>query len=164
MSTDEHDLSELERALAGLQPAAAPFDRDRLMFQAGRTAAERPRRWLWPATAGLTTSVAACLGLVLLLQPAPVPVVQIVYVDRPVPPTTPDKPAPPTPPAPAPSTGVLAASSYWLQQQALERRGFDVSAEPIGAAGAIAPGPGPASGAAVSVWDWRSSLFNAGVD
>src|SRR5271169_137423 len=102
---DEQPLSDLERSLAGLQPATAGFDRDRLMFQAGRAAATR-RRWRWPAATGLMTAVAACLGLLLVLRPEPAPVVRIVYVERPAPevqpaPETPAPPSPVPPPSPA---------------------------------------------------------------
>src|ERR1700681_727736 len=79
MSPDEKDLSELEQTLAGLRPAPAGFDRDQVMFQAGRAAAHARRGLLWPATAGLMSAVAACLGLFLVLRSDPEPLVRVVY-------------------------------------------------------------------------------------
>jgi hypothetical protein len=77
------DLAALQAQLAGLQPAPLTLDRDRLMFEAGRAAAEseqkiavsghRPKggrlagepRWLWPTATALMT--AACLMLAAML-------------------------------------------------------------------------------------------------
>jgi hypothetical protein len=49
---------EIEAALGGLRPARAPMNRDRVMFDAGRTSARRQNR-IWQGIAG-------CLGIVLL--------------------------------------------------------------------------------------------------
>ena len=98
--SNEKDLSELERTLAGLAPSPAGFDRDRLMFQAGQSAAAPRRRWLWPSATAVMTTVAACLGGVLLVRPAPEQVVRYVHVERdPQPPViSPDKPVQPEKP------------------------------------------------------------------
>ncbi len=171
MPPDEKDLSELERALGGLQPARAGFDRDRLMFQAGRAAAQGPRRLLWPAAAAFMTAVAASLGLFLALRPAAEQVVQVVYIDREI---TVPQPAPPKSPEPQPaperegaaSPSVLATLSYWRLQEIVVRHGIDALPEPAAPA---ATGPAPAS-PSTSVGEWRtrpgmaSSLFNAGVE
>jgi hypothetical protein len=171
MSPDEKDISELERALGGLRPARAGFDRDRLMFQAGQASA--PRRLLWPAAAGLMTAVAVSLGLFMVLRPAAEPVIEVVYVKHPVVAPQP-APAPPKSPEPQPAPeregattpSVLATSSYWRLQEIAVRHGIDALPEPAAPA---ATGPAPAS-TTTSVGEWRtrpgmaSSLFNAGVE
>jgi hypothetical protein len=170
--SNEKDLSELERTLAGLAPSPAGFDRDRLMFQAGQSAAAPRRRWLWPSATAVMTTVAACLGGVLLVRPAPEQVVRYVHVERdpqppvisPDKPVQPEKPAPPAPvvePPTAPST--LASHSYWRLQEIVVRHGVDALPD---ATTPGAPGPPPSPG--LSAWDWRSRapgtapLFNAG--
>ena len=67
---------ELERALAGLAPAAPPVDRDRLMFQAGRAAGRRGR-WLWR---GASAAAAVVLAVSLIVRPEPRQVERIVFV------------------------------------------------------------------------------------
>jgi hypothetical protein len=71
------ELAALQAQLARLQPAPLTLDRDRLMFAAGRAAAESELtiaatqrvagapRWAWPATTALMT--AACLVLSMML-------------------------------------------------------------------------------------------------
>jgi hypothetical protein len=77
------DLAALQAQLAGLKPAPLTLDRDRLMFEAGRAAAESERplsttghrpnvgrvagttRWIWPTTTALMT--AACVMLAVML-------------------------------------------------------------------------------------------------
>jgi hypothetical protein len=77
------DLSAVEHALSGLAPSAGAFNRDALMFAAGRTSARRG--WGWPcATAVSTFAAAASLAALLLLRPAPIEVVR--YVPAPTPP------------------------------------------------------------------------------
>jgi hypothetical protein len=170
MPSDEKDLSELERALGGLEPSRADFDRDRVMFQAGQASA--PRWLLWPAAAGLMTAVAASLGLFLVLRPAAEPVVQVVYRERPIVAPQP-APAPPESPEPQPAPeregstapSVFAMSSYWRLQEIAVRHGIDElpDSAPAGAAG-------PAPNAATTLWDWRSrpatasSLYHSGVE
>jgi hypothetical protein len=169
MPSDEKDIGELERALGGLQPVRAAFDRDRLMFQAGQASA--PRRLLWPAAAGLMTAVAASLGLFMVLRPAAEEVVQVVYIDREI---TVPQPAPPKSPEPQPAperdgsttASVLATSSYWRLQEIAVRHGIDALPE---LAAPAATGSAPVS-PSTSVGEWRtrpgmaSSLFNAGVE
>lgn len=173
MPSDEQDLNELERALGGLRPARAGFDRDRVMFQAGQASA--PRRLLWPATAGLMTAVAASLGLFLGLRADPEPVERIVYVDRtvfekapaPLPPIPPETPEPKSRPQPeeTPAPGILATSSYWRLQEFAVRHGIDELPDtaPAGATG-------PMPNASTTLWDWRSrsgtasSFYHSGVE
>jgi hypothetical protein len=92
------DLNDLAKALQSLVPEAPRLDRDRLMFRAGQA---QVRRWHWPALALVTSTVAACLGLVLLLKAPPPPVERIVYVKVVEPAVSPSPPAVPTPPQPA---------------------------------------------------------------
>jgi hypothetical protein len=127
------NLSEFEKALKTLTPAAARVDSARVLFQAGQvSAARRTRRWQ------LATVVFALLtfmvGAAWALQPARAPQVRIVQL--PAPPVEVPQPAPPEPappqhaipePAPAPSYSTqptLHASYYMLQRQVL-RWGVD---------------------------------------
>lgn len=78
MSTEHHDfMNEIEAALASLAPTASqtasPAGRDRLMYEAGRAAAEahfsrarRPRAWLWPASTAAMALLALSLGAMLV--------------------------------------------------------------------------------------------------
>jgi hypothetical protein len=81
MSEDLRDegLAELAAALAGLMPRPPDLDRDRLLFRAGQESAARRGR-LWPWVAGLLAAVAAGLGALLVLRPAPQPLERVVYV------------------------------------------------------------------------------------
>jgi hypothetical protein len=92
----ENELTPLERALRTLTPSAAPFNRDVVMFQAGRTSASRSR--LWPLMTAASSLIALGLGFVLAPRPAPQMVVQqpvVPGVKAPAPPI--ESPAPPTP-------------------------------------------------------------------
>jgi hypothetical protein len=72
------ELAALQAQLARLQPAPLTLDRDRLMFAAGRAAAESdttiaatPRaagapRWVWPSATALMTAACLVLSLVLI--------------------------------------------------------------------------------------------------
>ena len=149
-------------------PAADTFSRDQVMFQAGRTAARARRRWLWPGATLAMTALAACLGLTLLVRPAPESVVEYVYVDRPVsaPPSAPELPMPAAVMSAEPVA--MAPSSYRHLQEMFVRFGIDPSPGP--AALAAAPGSGPSSAPTTSAWDWRpgsplaASLFDSGVN
>jgi hypothetical protein len=81
MRADERDLepewAELELRLQGFRPGPLRLDRDRMMYLAGRAAAESERRrggagaWgqrVWPAAFGAMTVVAANLLLALVTQ------------------------------------------------------------------------------------------------
>src|SRR5258708_7696203 len=46
--SDRPEREPLESALAGLKPAPALLDRDRVMFAAGQASATPARRWVWP--------------------------------------------------------------------------------------------------------------------
>jgi hypothetical protein len=47
---DEDSLTDVERRLAGWQPATGRLDADAMLFAAGRSSARRGRTWLvWPA-------------------------------------------------------------------------------------------------------------------
>lgn len=60
----EDDLSEVERRLAGWQPAAGNLDADAMLFAAGRAAGRRGRgALLWPALCALLVVQAAGLGV-----------------------------------------------------------------------------------------------------
>lgn len=71
------DVTAFEAALASLAPQVGQFDRDRLLFLAGRASATRDagtgtaRRtgWRWPAATAAMTAVAACLLVMLCTRP-----------------------------------------------------------------------------------------------
>ena len=169
---DETDLSDLERALAAMQPTAGTFSRDQVMFQAGQSALHRRRRWFWPGATAVMTGVAACLGLALLTRTAPTPVVEYVYVDRPVtaPPSLAESPLPP----PAPETVAAEAmpvppsESYWHLHEMFVRLG----SAPLPQSTALGTTPDrlPAVMPTTSVRDWRraaplaSSPLDSGVN
>ncbi len=76
-------LTDLGRALAGLAPAPPTLDRDRLLYEAGRTAAA-PRPWGWATAAAF-----AALSLALVVRPERQRVVEVCVVER----VTPQTPA-----------------------------------------------------------------------
>jgi len=64
MPRDENDLSDVERRLAGWQPASERLDVDAMLFAAGRAAGRGGRgRWLWPALSVLLAVLAGGLGV-----------------------------------------------------------------------------------------------------
>ena len=86
MSKDQKQFDELtpfEAALAGLAPRVEGFDRERLIFLAGRAAALRDygrgrldrqqttvrRHWAWPAAFSAMTAVSAALLAMLCIRP-----------------------------------------------------------------------------------------------
>jgi hypothetical protein len=121
--TRDAELAELETALAALRPAPAAFDRDRLMFRAGVTAARR-HRWLWPGTTAALALLAAGLGMALVFRPNPQVVERVVCRDR-------DEP--PAPPAvvdvPADSASNQAVERYFRFRDELLSRGIDAIPE-----------------------------------
>ncbi len=70
------ELQAFEAQLAALLPSTGGLDRDRLMFEAGKAAAEaeqrRPSaslpRWVWPAISTVTTAAAVSLLAVVLID------------------------------------------------------------------------------------------------
>jgi hypothetical protein len=77
------EVTALEAALAGLAPAPAVLDRDRLMFRAGLAASRRPG-WLWPCAAGVLGLAAVTLAVLLALRPGPVVVERVIVREVPV--------------------------------------------------------------------------------
>jgi hypothetical protein len=80
--TRDPEVSALEAALAGLAPAPAVLDRDRLMFRAGVAASRRPG-WLWPGAAGVLGVATATLAVLLAVRPGPVVVERVVIREVP---------------------------------------------------------------------------------
>jgi hypothetical protein len=63
MPRDENDLSDVERRLAGWQPASPRLDADAMLFAAGHAAGRGGRgRWFWPALSVLLAVLACGLG------------------------------------------------------------------------------------------------------
>lgn len=91
-STPAGTSQRFEAKLAALAPRAGQFERDRLMFQAGRASLsaapadqsgrhwQSARRWGWPAAFSGMAALAASLLLVLVTRPAPPVVERIVRV------------------------------------------------------------------------------------
>lgn len=90
----EKELSDLARALGKLVPQAAPLQRDRLMFEAGR---RRGRRLTWLYAAGnvLLAGICVFLGYQAWMRPTPRPEVKVVTVYVPERRMDPVEPAPP---------------------------------------------------------------------
>lgn len=126
MSEQPDDLTRLADALRTLAPRSPTFDREALMFRAGRAAA--PRRWLWPSAAAALALVAMGLGAALWLRPAPPPEVRVVHVrvevpaPRPEPPET--APVVTEPPEPAPN------GDYLILRRRVLDQGVDALAAP----------------------------------
>jgi hypothetical protein len=122
----------LEGALRELAPRQPALDRDAILFRAGQRAARRS--WLWPLATALAASVAAVLGVRLLMQPAPQVVERIVHVPVLVPaPAVPTREpaaepgtASPEPDAPAPA---WQTPQHRLQERLL-RGGLDALGRP----------------------------------
>src|SRR5580704_7652804 len=71
------DLAALSAALGGLTPMRAALSRDRLLYEAGRRAANR-RPLTWPIVAGLFAVLSVGLGVRLMTA---APDIQVVYVE-----------------------------------------------------------------------------------
>ncbi len=114
---ENNELAAFQDALARLRPAPDGINLARLLFQAGRLSVP-PRSWAWPCAAAASMTLAAALGSVLLLRPAPQPVERIVtvYVQPPVQPAPqPEPPAPSIDETPIPSTQPIAREGSYLQ-------------------------------------------------
>ena len=149
-SFEEQELKKLENALAALTPRPAHFDRDGLLFEAGRRSV-RPNPLWWYSTLGMS-SVAGLLFFALVLQVRSPgrPVTQFVDVNRP---PVPIQPAPAEAfvmppempremPAALPDEDLpLPPSSYWRMQQTALRVGIERLPTTDPAAGDASPRP-----------------------
>ncbi len=153
MSREEERPEELkgfEAALAALVPRVEGFDRERLIFLAGRAAAiaeleraqspsppaplpkgegKKPGRWVWPAAFSAMTAAAATLLVMLLVEPGP----QVAEWTA-EPPSPAVAPAPPEIASPKAPTIAVAAASLASDRQLRGRvllHGVDLWAEPV---------------------------------
>jgi len=134
-------LTALESALRDLRPRPETLRRDVLMYRAGRASA---RRWGWPlATLGATT-LAAVLGILLLIRPAPIVVEHVVYL--PTPEIEKERATPPNNPEVA-GKQADAWQRYLRMQEHVLRRGLD----------GLPPPPAPSNDKPVTA----ESLLNA---
>ena len=117
------EVTALEAALAGLAPAPAALDRDRLMFRAGLAAARRPG-WLWPGAAGVLSLATATLAVLLAVRPGPEVVERVVYREVPVRIERQPEPGPPGREVDEPSWGGEAGRYFQTREQLL-RWGLD---------------------------------------
>ncbi len=94
-NTPEPELTDFERSLAALAPSPGRFNRDRLMYEAGRRSVlNQPRRRLWPALAASLAAVAAGQAIALSRPAEPKIVERVVMVREPAAqPERPDEPA-----------------------------------------------------------------------
>lgn len=98
--SEESELTALASALRELRPKTEGFDRDVLMYRAGRASTHA---WIWQSIAAAMTTFATLFGVLLLIHPAPPVVERIVYVPAPAAPQEPlpvkpeESNAPPTP-------------------------------------------------------------------
>ena len=131
-SLPDAGLSTLEEALGRLTPLPGGLSRDRVLFEAGRTAARPGRRW--PVLAAASSLLATVLGLLLLTRPAPSVVERTVLVrvsEPSAPPSvSPREPSPDVPVAEQtePTTPVFAPAEtdYLRRRQEVLRWGVDV--------------------------------------
>jgi len=72
-------LTPFEQALAALQPLPGALDRDRLMFEAGRSTVPRGG-WMWPYATAALVLICTALGGMMLLQRSSRIVERIVYI------------------------------------------------------------------------------------
>jgi hypothetical protein len=129
------ELSAVANALAGLVPAPAQLDRDRLLYRAGQ-ASVAGRDWIWPgATAALALLVIG-LGLVDTLRPEPQRVTPTLFVRMEAPPT-PESPVVEAPPPAERSTRQVAVAdarpgplSYLRMEQLAESWGGEALPRP----------------------------------
>jgi hypothetical protein len=153
---EDAELSALEHALLTLAPRAEGLDRAALLFRAGQ-ASRRPG-WAWPAATLVSATVAAVLGVLLWLRPAPAVVERVVYVEvsraaagiAPARPVVQPAPTPPKPetreqpseliPPSAPEESVVPSGQprYLQIQEHVLRWGLDALAAPT-----APPGPPP---------------------
>jgi hypothetical protein len=103
--SEDRELTALETALREFRPQLDALDRSVLMYRAGRASV---RGWVWPATAAITTTLAAVLAVLLMVRPVAPVVAQIVYVPAPaeVPQPTVER-QPESAPSPAPEPLVM---------------------------------------------------------
>jgi hypothetical protein len=132
MSREEEqlpDLTAFEAALSALAPRVEGFQREQVIFRAGRASALRdttgPRSrwagWGWPAAFAAMTAVAAALLVMLSTRPAPNAVVRLEQPEAGAPGMAEGKVAAEPSPAPAvaaepPVDRTLEAVAAWLSQ------------------------------------------------
>ena len=71
------DLIEIETALGRLTPSPSRLDRDRLMFQSGRS---HSRPWAWPTISSVLAVLSLGMGAALLNRPDPKIIETFVYI------------------------------------------------------------------------------------
>lgn len=150
------DLKAVEAALSSLTPTPSGVKRDRLMYLAGRAAAEErsatggrlPVSWLWPCATAASVLVAVAFAAMWFAGGKPE--VRIVYRDLPV--RVPEQPQQPTVPT---DENVEPASPRKQWRTDYLRLRHLVMTEGIDAA---IPQSGSAPGADSEVLRWRSGL------
>jgi hypothetical protein len=122
------EITAIEAALGALAPARSQLDRDRLMFEAGRRAAQTfaLQRWAWPALAASLACLALGEALALAHRPEGNPTVRPIANQNPAP-VAPDQVViliqPPGLPEPARDVGAPSfggSASGRLRRQWLE--------------------------------------------
>jgi hypothetical protein len=139
----DSELAAVGKALGGLTPRPPALDRDRLLYEAGRSAGSVSDRRIWQVFAGLFAAVSAGLGVRLATVP---PRVEFVYVSPSHPAREGEAPAEPAgslarqePRPPASPGDEPTLIGYLRLRDQVVRFGTDVLQS--GSAGAAAPEP-----------------------
>jgi len=146
------ELKAFEARLASLSPRAPRFDREALIYEAGRASvlagsdgpmagSRRWSRWGWPASFGSMTTVAAALLVVVLIRPEPPVLVKYVRItdNHAKPAERPDENLPSATPAEnlpgEPATGVLVQEDTPIDSAPFDQRRFSILAAVLGHGG-----------------------------
>ncbi len=125
-------MTEFEQSLAALSPSRGVFDRDRLMFEAGRRSVSSPTRlrWFWPAVAASLAAVVLGQTFALSRRPAPRVVDRLVFVQPPA--SAPEKQSEPVvilsrneTPRGVPSDDPISVNPYLSLRRQLGRHGLE---------------------------------------
>jgi hypothetical protein len=128
----EGDLTDLERRLTHWRPAAKYFDRDRMLYEAGRAAARAElRAWTGFASSAALALVTASLGVLLVRERAQRQDLEVRIVQRENAAKAPVLPEPMPPPIVAQP---LSPDSYLALTHRLQTVGLDEALTPTSGA------------------------------
>jgi hypothetical protein len=139
MSDESTDLTAFKQRLAEVPPNPGRFERDALLFAAGRAAGRRGR--FWPVAAAAMALLSAGLGAVLVLRPpTAIEIERVVIVSPPNRSPTPEPGPSAQQESPSPVSAPLA--SEWIEGVRLRERvlrdGVGATPSPVWAAAPLA--------------------------